>query len=49
MGRAPAVYKAPRRDLCSARVSVGDQLAGFRYFSCPIFFFLCVKKKDKRE
>lgn len=47
MGRAPAVYKAPGRDLCSARVSV-VRSAGWlasATFHILCFFFLCVKKR----
>lgn len=48
MGRAPAVYKAPGRDLCSARVSV-VRSAGWLPLLFMSYFFFFLREEERQE
>ncbi len=48
MGRAPAVYKAPGRDLCSARVSV-VRSAGWLPLLFMSYFFFSLREEERQE
>lgn len=49
MGRAPAVYKAPGRDLCSARVSVVRSAGWLASATFHVLFFFSLREEERQE